>query len=94
MHPKKLSSALWNYSKQSVGSNLVIGKVIEAILDSDGAVCGVKLQDGTIIEADALVLACGPWTHSARTWFGPEVEAKMPQMFGVKVGSYIFSFYS
>lgn len=59
---------------------------MEAILDSDGAVCGVKLEDGTTIEADALVVACGPWTNSARTWFGPEVEAKMPQMFGVKVG--------
>ncbi|KAL3805579.1 hypothetical protein HJC23_005823 [Cyclotella cryptica] len=87
VHPKKLSNALWNYSKESVGSKLVIGKVVEAILDGDGAVCGVKLEDGTIIEADALVVACGPWTDSARTWFGPAVEAKLPQMFGVKYHS-------
>ena len=29
-----------------MGSKLVIGKVIEAILDKDGGICGVKLEDG------------------------------------------------
>lgn len=86
MHPKKLSNALWEYSK-SVGSKLVIGKVVEAII-KDGAICGVKLEDGTSIEADALVVACGPWTDSARGWFGPEVAERIPRMLGVKVIQY------
>jgi glycine/D-amino acid oxidase-like deaminating enzyme len=85
VHPKKLSNALWEYSQQSVGSKLVIGKVVEALLDKDGAVCGVILEDGSTIDADALVIACGPWTEAARNWFGPEVKAKIPRMMGVKV---------
>lgn len=76
---------MWEYSQQSVGSKLVIGTVVEAVLDDTGAVCGVKLEDGSIIDADALVVACGPWTDSARSWFGPEIGAKIPQMMGVKV---------
>jgi glycine/D-amino acid oxidase-like deaminating enzyme len=54
-------------------------------LDKDGTVCGVKLEDGSTIDADALVIACGPWTEAARNWFGPEVKAKIPRMMDVKV---------
>lgn len=68
-----------------MGSKLVIGKVIEAILDKDRGICGVKLEDGSIIDADALVVACGPWTDAARSWFGPKVQARIPKMMGVKV---------
>lgn len=59
--------------------------MVEALLDKDGALSGVKLEDGSTIEADALVIACGPWTDNARSWFGPEVKAKIPRMMGVKV---------
>ena len=58
------------------------------MLDKDGAVCGVKLEDGTTIDADALVVACGPWTEAARSWFGPEVGGRIPRMMGIKVRCY------
>ena len=77
---------MYKYSQESVGSKLVIGKVVEAICSNvDGSICGVKLEDGTTIDADALVVACGPWSDAARKWFGPEVGAKIPRMSGVKV---------
>ena len=84
VHPKKLCDAMWKFS-ESVGSKLVIGKVAEAIIEN-GSICGVKLEDGTNVEADALVAACGPWTDSARSWFGPAGD-RIPRMNGVKYHS-------
>ena len=85
VHPKKLCEAMWKYSQDTVGSKLVTGKIVEAVSNEDGSICGVKLDDGTTIDADALVVACGPWTDVARTWFGPEVRNKIPRMNGIKV---------
>ena len=77
---------MWKYSQESVGSKLVVGKVVEAITNKDdGSICGVKLDDGTTIDADALVVACGPWTDAARSWFGSEIGNTIPRMSGVKV---------
>ncbi|KAL7527476.1 hypothetical protein ACHAWF_002192 [Thalassiosira exigua] len=41
VHPKKLCAAMWTYSQKSVGSKLVIGKVVEAILNDDNSISGV-----------------------------------------------------
>lgn len=87
VHPKKLCEAMWKYSQDTVGSKLVTGKIVEAVSNEDGSICGVKLDDGTTIDADALVVACGPWTDVARTWFGPEVRNKIPRMNGIKYHS-------
>jgi glycine/D-amino acid oxidase-like deaminating enzyme len=55
---------------------LVKGKVIETLYtastsssSSINVVCGVQLEDGTTIEADAVLYACGPWNifHSSTT---------------------------
>lgn len=48
-----------------------IGRVVKAILDPEAgnAVRGVQLEDGTTIEATQLVVACGPWSSEARSWF-------------------------
>lgn len=86
VHPKKLCNAMWNYSQETVGSKLIVGKVVEAVC-SNGSICGVKLEDGTIVDADALVIACGPWTDAARTWFGSDVETSIPRMSGIKYHS-------
>ncbi len=37
---------------------------------------GVKLSDGTIIEADAIVLAMGPWTKEANDWLGYDIPVE------------------
>ena len=57
-------------------------------MDKKGAICGVKLEDGTTIDADAFIVACGPWTDAARSWFGAEGE-QIPRMMGVKVSYYM-----
>jgi glycine/D-amino acid oxidase-like deaminating enzyme len=75
------------FSQESVGSKLIVGKVVRAIVVNDGSICGVQLDDNTIIDGDALVVACGPWTDSARSWIGTDVGHKLPQMQGVKYHS-------
>lgn len=77
---------MWKYSQEH-DSKLIIGKVIEAILDDDGAMSGVKLDDGSTIDCDALVIACGPWTDATRTWFPSKIGNSIPKMMGVKYHS-------
>uniref|UniRef100_A0A7S2E0X3 FAD dependent oxidoreductase domain-containing protein n=1 Tax=Helicotheca tamesis TaxID=374047 RepID=A0A7S2E0X3_9STRA len=100
VHPKKLCEAMWNYSESAVGSVLKKGRVVEAIVKDD-SVQGVKLEDGEIVDADALVVACGPWTDEARHWFskhkgslpehhdGDDGNAILPRVFGLKCHSYL-----
>ena len=42
----------------------------------EGAPNGVKLSDGTIVEADAIVLAMGPWTKEANDWLGYDIPVE------------------
>ena len=83
VHPKKLCNCLWDDVTSKVGSKLVSGRVVEAIMKKEKVV-GVKLEDGRTIDADALVVACGPWTDEAKTWFA---SGNVPRMFGIKYHS-------
>lgn len=87
VHPKKLCDAMWKYSQDNAGSKLIVGKVVEALLNDDGSISGVKLDDGSTVDCDALVIACGPWTDAVKTWFPPEISKIIPRMLGVKYHS-------
>jgi len=84
VHPRKLCAAMWEFASGR-GSTLRIGRVVRAVLDDTDAVTGVALDDGTVVEADGLVVACGPWTEEARAWFRPSVD--LPRITGVKCHS-------
>ena len=62
VHPARFTTALLG-AAQARGSDLRIG-VVEGVVQKDGAVRGVSV-DGETIEADAVVLAMGPWTGRA-----------------------------
>jgi glycine/D-amino acid oxidase-like deaminating enzyme len=72
VHPKKLCDAFWEVASKSkneggVGSTLLKGKVVKVLTaddddDDDDKVTGVQLDDGTVVEGDAVLLSCGPWT--------------------------------
>ena len=66
VHPKKLCDAMWEHvTSTTQESKLVKGRVVSAVYDGDGPnkkLVGAKLDDGTIVEGDELVFACGPWT--------------------------------
>jgi glycine/D-amino acid oxidase-like deaminating enzyme len=59
VHPARFTAALLD-AALAQGSVLRIG-VVQGLVEHDGTACGVKV-DGEMIEADALVLAMGPWT--------------------------------
>jgi len=92
VHPRKLCDAMWNYSSNQGGSTLHIGKVVKAILDESSTnnssiIQGVELDDGTILPADKLIVACGPWTEHARSWFPPHLHKTLPPITAVKCHS-------
>jgi glycine/D-amino acid oxidase-like deaminating enzyme len=64
VHPKRLCEELWKAAKKRVGGNsLRQGSVIGAVHDHEsGRLQGAKLGDGSLLECDALLFACGPWT--------------------------------
>ncbi|KAJ4381480.1 hypothetical protein N0V86_002839 [Didymella sp. IMI 355093] len=50
---------------ESRGAKRVTGEVEELLLRDDGkGSAGVRLQDGTVLEADSVVIAAGAWTSS------------------------------
>jgi len=62
VHPAKFTGALLD-AALSRGGVLRMGRV-EGVIQRDGAAVGVQL-DGEVVEADAVVLAMGPWTGRA-----------------------------
>ena len=75
VHPKLLCERLWSETQERVPScQLLRGSVVATLFatnddqnDDDSsrttvkAVRGVQLEDGTVVEADAVLYACGPW---------------------------------
>jgi glycine/D-amino acid oxidase-like deaminating enzyme len=65
VHPKLLCENLWKIASTpqnegGVGSTLLKGRVVSPAYKDD-KLCGAKLADGTILECDAILFACGPW---------------------------------
>ena len=67
VHPKMLCDALFAEIKRlTPDSKLVTGTVVSSKYDDD-KLKGARLKDGTIIDGDAVVYACGPWTSNRMT---------------------------
>ena len=60
IHPARFTTALLDEARAR-GATLRIG-IVEEVVQRDGAARGVKVS-GDIIDADAVVLAMGPWTN-------------------------------
>lgn len=65
VHPKRLCENLWKVASTpkdqgGVGSKLLKGRVVSPVYDN-GTLVGAKLDDGSTIDADAVLFACGPW---------------------------------
>jgi glycine/D-amino acid oxidase-like deaminating enzyme len=75
VHPARFTAALLD-AAQRRGTTLRLG-VVDGVVQRAGAVRGVSV-DGETIEADAVVLAMGPWTGQAAAWL------PMPSVSGLK----------
>jgi glycine/D-amino acid oxidase-like deaminating enzyme len=75
VHPAQFTTALIE-AAQGHGAKLRIA-VVEDLVQHDGAVRGVRV-DGELLEADAVVLALGPWTGRLAT------RLRLPRIHGLK----------
>ena len=66
------------------GGALRHGTVVDLVRDKSGAARGVVLEDGEIVEGDAVVIAMGPWSILATRWL------PLPAVYGYKGHSLIF----
>lgn len=81
VHPAAFTNAMMR-AAQARGATLRLGTVT-GLLPRAGAVAGVEL-DGETIEADAIVVAMGPWSVLAARWLS------LPPVFGLKGHSIVF----
>lgn len=69
---------------QAQGAELRMGAVSGLVRRADGSASGVVLEGGETIEADAVVIALGPWSALAARWL------PLPAVYGFKGHSLIF----
>ena len=60
------------------GARMLIGQAVERLLSDDGRVTGVRLADGTEIEAGTVVLAAGTATRDLAAQVGIDVPVEGP----------------
>jgi glycine/D-amino acid oxidase-like deaminating enzyme len=77
--PRRLTRALLDRAVAN-GAELVPGVVDGLRRDTDGVVTGVVV-DGSVVTADVVVLALGPWTRAAAAW------VTLPEIRGLKSAS-------
>ncbi len=67
VEPYKLTLALWQAAEQR-GARLS-NATVTGVLRRSGRMTGVRLRNDTV-EADAVVIAAGPWSGDASEWLG------------------------
>jgi glycine/D-amino acid oxidase-like deaminating enzyme len=83
VHPKKFTSGMMR-AAQALGAELRAGRITGLIQSSDGSTAKGVEVDGMPIEADAIVLAMGPWTLLASQW------TPLPAVFGQRSPSLVY----
>jgi glycine/D-amino acid oxidase-like deaminating enzyme len=68
VHPKMLCETLYSKACElAPETSTVKGKVVSAKHDDNGKLIGALLEDGSVVQGDALLFACGPWTADIMT---------------------------
>jgi len=81
--PRAFTTGLMR-AAEALGSEVRQGTVAGLAHDAKGAVRGVTLDNGEIVEGDAVVIAMGPWSILASLWL------KLPAVYGYKGHSIVF----
>jgi glycine/D-amino acid oxidase-like deaminating enzyme len=83
VHPRKFTAAMMQ-AAQKHGAELRVGEVAGLMRrGSEWVVQGVEVE-GSLIEADAIVIAMGPWSSVAAEWL------PLPQVFGQQSPSIVY----
>src|SRR5262249_35208242 len=83
LEPRAFTTGLMR-AAEDLGATLRPGTVMALERNPSDAVRGVVLDDGEIVEADAVVIALGPWSLLATRWL------PLPAVFGFKGHSLVF----
>src|SRR6516164_6641742 len=83
VEPRAFTTGLM-HAAQAHGAVLQHGTVVDLLRTPSGAVRGVALAGGEIVEGDAVVIAMGPWSILAARWL------PLPAVFGYKGHSLVF----
>jgi glycine/D-amino acid oxidase-like deaminating enzyme len=75
VHPRAFTTAMMN-AAQSHGADVRRGRVAGIVRRADGSTVRGVEADGGVIEADALVVAMGPWSVISAKWMS------LPAVFG------------
>jgi len=81
VHPRKFTTGLMA-AAEKLGASVRAGRV-NGIVRADGKARGVEV-DGSIIDADAVVIAMGPWSLLAAGWID------LPVVFGQRSPSLVY----
>jgi glycine/D-amino acid oxidase-like deaminating enzyme len=83
VHPREFTAAMMS-AAQAHGAELRQGRVTGIVQRADGStVRGIEV-DGEVIEADAVVVAMGPWSVIAAKWMS------LPAVFGQRSPSLVY----
>jgi glycine/D-amino acid oxidase-like deaminating enzyme len=82
VHPRKFTAGMMA-AAGTLGAEVRHGRVTGIVRHADGKARGVEV-DGDIIEADAVVIAMGPWSLLAAGWMD------MPVVFGQRSPSMVY----
>ncbi len=83
VHPQKFTSAMMS-AAQALGAELRTGQITGLIQSADGSIARGVEVDGAAVEADAVVLAMGPWSLLASQW------TPLPAVFGQRSPSLVY----
>ncbi len=82
VHPRKFTTAMMD-AAIAQGATLHRGGVSGIVRNANGAVTGVEV-DGGVLEADAVVIAMGPWSLLASQWMA------LPAVYGQRSPSVVY----
>ncbi len=83
MEPRAFTTGLMR-AAEALGAESKPGVVTGLAHDAKGALAGVTLDSGEVVEGDAVVIAMGPWSILASLWL------KLPAVYGYKGHSIVF----
>jgi glycine/D-amino acid oxidase-like deaminating enzyme len=83
VHPRKFTEAIMNAARE-LGAELRRERVTGIIRHTHGMAARGVETDGSVIEADALVIAMGPWSLLAAEWMS------LPAVFGTRSPSIVY----
>jgi glycine/D-amino acid oxidase-like deaminating enzyme len=83
VHPKKFTSAMMAAAERN-GAELRPGRITGMVRHTHGAIARGVEVDGGVIEADAVVIAMGPWSLLAAEWMS------LPAVFGRRSPSVVY----